>query len=227
MAARPDVSIIIPVLNEAATIASLLDDLQTLRPRAEIICVDGGSVDGTPEIITGRVDRLIHGAAGRAVQMNLGAAHASSGILWFLHADSRLASNAVDALLQAISDQRPWGRFDVRLSGQRRIFRVVETMMNLRSRYSGIATGDQGIFVTRRAFDAVGGFPAIPLMEDIALSRALLRNHRPACLRNPVIVTSSRRWEENGPLRTILLMWRLRLAYRLGVRPEHLVRQYQ
>lgn len=222
-----EVSIIIPVLNEAESITPLLDDLRRLHRPIEVIFVDGGSTDATPNLIAARTRRLITGPPGRAVQMNQGATATRAPVLWFLHADTRIADGALDALLQAIADGHAWGRFDVRLSGGRQIFRVIEVMMNLRSRLSGIATGDQGIFVTRAAFDAVGGYPAIPLMEDVALSKVLGKRQRPACLRQPRLLASSRRWEEHGPWRTILLMWRLRLAYWLGVRPEHLVRQYR
>lgn len=223
----PEISIIVPVLDEAGTVTRLLDDLEDLEPRPEIIFVDGGSIDGTPDIIASRLGQVLSSPTGRASQMNAGAAQAHGSVLWFLHGDTHLVRGSLDALLRAVADGHLWGRFNIRLSGEQRIFRVVETMMNLRSRLTGIATGDQGIFVTRAAFDAVGGFPDIPLMEDVALSRALRRLQRPACLRHPVLVTSSRRWETQGPVRTILLMWRLRLAYWLGVKPERLARQYR
>jgi rSAM/selenodomain-associated transferase 2 len=157
--------------------------------------------------------------------MNAGALAASGNVLWFLHADSRVPPDAADALLAACRGGATWGRFDVRLSGQPPALRLVERLMNLRSRLTGIATGDQGIFVTRAAFAQAGGFPNIPLMEDIALSKALRGQTAPACLRVQ-IVTSSRRWEDRGAIRTILLMWRLRLAYALGADPARLARIY-
>jgi rSAM/selenodomain-associated transferase 2 len=157
--------------------------------------------------------------------MSAGARTAAGDVLWFLHADSRVLPGAQSQLLDACRAGAIWGRFDVRLAGHRPLLRLVERMMNWRSRLTGIATGDQGIFVTRAAFEAVGGFPPIPLMEDVALSKALRRQARPVCLSGPIL-TSSRRWEENGILRTILLMWRLRLAYALGADPRRLADLY-
>ncbi|MCG6966457.1 MAG: TIGR04283 family arsenosugar biosynthesis glycosyltransferase [Chromatiaceae bacterium] len=220
-------SVIVPTLNEQEHIGALLHDLASLRSAGhEVILVDGSSSDATRAVAAAWVDRIVEAKRGRASQMNAGAHAASGGVLWFLHADTRLVQGAGDAVLQAVADGRAWGRFDVRLSGQQRLLRVVETLMNLRSRISGVATGDQGIFVTRAAFSAVGGFPAIPLMEDIALCKLLRRQARPACIRRPRLQTSSRRWEEHGILRTIVLMWRLRLAYALGTEPAELVRRY-
>jgi rSAM/selenodomain-associated transferase 2 len=159
--------------------------------------------------------------------MNAGARVASGEVLWFLHADSLVPPDADRRLLDALSDsERSWGRFDVAFSGRGAPFRMIATMMNIRSRLTGIATGDQGIFVARRAFLEVGGFPSIPLMEDIAISRALKRIGRPLCLRQ-TLVTSSRRWKQMGVLRTIVLMWSLRLAYALGIDPARLARLYQ
>jgi rSAM/selenodomain-associated transferase 2 len=220
-------SVIIPALDEADGIAGLLGDLAPLRSRGhEVIVVDGGSSDATVQIATPGADRLVAAARGRAVQMNAGADAATGDILWFLHADTRLPPHAAERLLSACTDGYDWGRFDVRLSGRRWPLRLIETAMNLRSRLSGIATGDQGIFVRRDLFAAIGGFPPIALMEDIALSRALRRRTRPACLRAPRLLSSSRRWERHGIARTVLLMWRLRLAYALGASPERLARQY-
>ena len=158
--------------------------------------------------------------------MNAGARVASGDMFLFLHADTRLPAQGDQLILEGLTaGDRHWGRFDVRLSGDHRLLRVIGAMMNLRSRLSGIATGDQGIFMTRAAFFATGGFPEIPLMEDIAISRRLKRLSPPLCLREQV-VTSSRRWERDGILRTVLLMWTLRLAYVLGVPPERLRRVY-
>lgn len=217
----PTVSIVVPVLNEAASIGEALDALRGLG--AEVIVVDGGSVDGTVERVGDGADRVLRAPPGRARQQNAGAAAASGDVLLFLHADTRLPPGALDAVRAC---GRGWGRFDVRLSGRRRAFRVVERMISLRSRLSGIATGDQAIFVRRELFEAVGGFPEIPLMEDVALSRLLRRRGRPACLRLRV-TTSSRRWERGGVLRTILLMWRLRLEYWLGRDPAALAARYR
>lgn len=221
-------SIIIPALNEAAQIAATLETLQPLRVQGhEIIVVDGGSNDGTPEHVQALCDRLVSAPRGRARQMNAGAQAAQGDVLWFLHADTRASAAAANALLAALAQPGcAWGRFDVRLSGPHPLLRVVEYLMNLRSRWTGIATGDQGIFVRRELFERLDGFPDIPLMEDIALSRRLKRQAAPACLRER-LVTSSRRWEQYGVVRTIVLMWRLRFAYWLGVSPDRLAVLYR
>lgn len=221
----PHLSIIIPALDEADGIVAALQPLQALRQRGhEVILVDGGSRDATVALATPWVDQVVRSNRGRALQMNAGADASRGQALVFLHADTQLPPDAGNLILKALA-QHPWGRFDVRLSGRRSGLRVIEALMNWRSRLSGIATGDQAVFVRREAFLAVGGFPAIPLMEDIALSRALKRLGRPQCLRDRVI-TSSRRWEQRGLLRTILLMWQLRLAYWLGADPARLARRY-
>lgn len=220
------VSIVIPTLDERNHIGLLLSDLEPLRQTGhEVIIADGASTDGTRALAGARADRVILAPQGRASQMNAGAGTATGDVLWFLHADSRALPRAQSQLLDACRAGAIWGRFDVRLAGHRPLLRLVERMMNWRSRLTGIATGDQGIFVTRAAFEAVGGFPPIPLMEDVALSKALRRQARPVCLSGPIL-TSSRRWEENGILRTILLMWRLRLAYALGADPRRLADLY-
>lgn len=221
------ISIIIPALNEAANLEATLLPLQSWREAGhELILIDGGSSDGTPTIALPLVDTLLDGAPGRARQMNLGSQAASGGILLFLHADTTLPPGAEGLLLHALESQHRWGRFDVRLSGRHWLFRVVERMMNWRSCLSGIATGDQGIFVERELFEQVGRFPELPLMEDIALSKRLKRAGRPACIHTP-LVTSSRRWEQHGIVRTIILMWRLRLAYFLGVPAQQLAPRYR
>jgi len=220
------VSIVIPTLDERNHIGFLLRDLEPLRQTGhEVIIADGGSTDGTRALAGSRADRVVLAPRGRASQMNAGARTAAGDVLWFLHADSRTLPGAQSQLLDACRAGTIWGRFDVRLAGQRPLLRVVERMMNWRSRLTGIATGDQGIFVTRAVFEAVGGFPPIPLMEDIALSKVLRRHARPACLSGPIL-TSSRRWEANGILRTILLMWSLRVAYALGADPRRLADLY-
>jgi rSAM/selenodomain-associated transferase 2 len=216
------ISIIVPVLNEAPGIAAALAALQPLRGRGhEVIVVDGGSSDGSAALAAPLADRVIAAPRGRAAQMNAGAAVAGGDALLFLHADTRLPDFA-DQPLHAALEQRPWGRFDVKIEGRSPLLPVVAFFMNWRSRLTGIATGDQAIFVRRREFP---GFAQIPLMEDIAFSRQMKRVSRPACLR-PKAVTSGRRWERHGVLRTILLMWRLRLAYWLGASPEELARRY-
>jgi rSAM/selenodomain-associated transferase 2 len=220
------ISIVIPCLNEARITEERLSALQPLREAGhELVVVDGGSTDGTPVIAFPLVDRLVTSPAGRAIQMNRGVRCARHGVLWFLHMDSEPPRRGAEAVLAAALDGPGWGRFDVHLAGRSPMFRVIERMMNLRSRVSGIATGDQGVFVSRGLFEAAGGFPEIPLMEDIALSKRLKAIARPACLRSR-ITTSSRRWERHGILRTILTMWLLRAAYQLGVDPAALARVY-
>lgn len=223
----PKLSIIIPVLDEAARIAAALAALAPLRARGtEVIVIDGGSRDGTPDRARAGADMVAAAPRGRAAQMNAGAALASGEILLFLHADTSLPPEADRLVIGGLAGSgRAWGRFDVRIAGEHPILRVVAGMMNLRSRATAIATGDQALFVRRDLFHRVGGFPDIPLMEDVALSRRLKRAGRPLCLRARV-VTSGRRWERHGVLRTILLMWRLRLAYFLGADPAQLARRY-
>jgi len=225
---RPSsLSIVVPTLNEARNIVSFLQPLQWLRGRGvELIVADGGSRDGTVDAVLPLVDRVLSSPRGRAVQMNAGAAQARGDVLLFQHADTRLPDDAERFILDGLRETgRSWGRFDVRLSGSAPMLRVVEWMMNRRSRLTGIATGDQGMFVERRLFDEVGGFPAIALMEDVALSATLKRHGRPLCIAQNVIA-SSRRWEEHGIWHTIALMWRLRLAYFLGAEPARLAEIY-
>ena len=218
----PRLSIIMPVRNEAAGIREALEALAPLRSRGHVvIVVDGESDDGTASLAAPACDQMLVTPRGRALQMNTGAQVASGDALLFLHADTRLPERA-DQLIFAALARASWGRFDVRIASRRALLALVACGMNLRSRLTGIATGDQAIFVRRDAFP---GFPEIPLMEDIALSRALKRRGRPACLRARV-VTSARRWEARGVLRTILLMWRLRLLYALGTPPQRLARDY-
>jgi len=221
-------SVIIPCLNEGAVISSLLQSLQPLRQAGhELILVDGGSRDATVKLATPWVDQVISSAPGRARQMNAGAKAANGDIFWFLHADSFICCDPLESILRALrSVECCWGRFDVTLSGRRPILRAVEFLMNWRSRLTGIATGDQGIFARRHAFFAVGGFPDIPLMEDVVISRNLRQLAKPNCLRQR-LGTSSRRWEREGVLRTILRMWWLRLAFALGANPARLTRLYR
>jgi rSAM/selenodomain-associated transferase 2 len=218
-------TIVLPVLNEAAIIVATLQALAPLRARgAEIIVADGGSRDGTARLAEPLATRVITVRHGRGAAMNAGAALGAGDALVFLHADTVLPDGA-DRLIGAALNRRAWGRFDLRIAGRHPFLAVVARMINLRSRLTGVATGDQAIFVSRAAFEKVGGFPELPLMEDIALSRRLKRLCRPACITTPV-VTSGRRWERNGVLRTILLMWRLRLAYYFGVEPALLAELY-
>jgi rSAM/selenodomain-associated transferase 2 len=220
-------SIIVPALNEEAGIVATLQALGSLRARgAEVIVVDGGSHDRTVEVARPHCDRLLAAPRGRAAQMNAGAGAARGEVLLFLHADTRLPDDADRHVVDALTASgRAWGRFDVRITGTHPLLPVVAAMMNLRSRLTGIATGDQAIFVTRTAFAAVGFYPDIPLMEDIVLSRRLKRLSWPLCLRSRAL-TSGRRWEKHGVMRTILMMWRLRLAFFLGTEPAALALRY-
>jgi rSAM/selenodomain-associated transferase 2 len=216
-----------PVLNEGDSIASALDALATLRALgAELIVVDGGSHDATVQRARLRADAVLSAPRGRALQMNAGAARASGDVLLFLHADTRLPPDADHVVLNGLERWgRGWGRFDVSIEGKHPLLPVVAWLMRLRSRLSGIATGDQAIFVRRDVFHSVGGYPDLPLMEDIALSKSLKKTGPPLCLRQRV-VTSGRRWEKNGVLATVALMWRLRLAYFFGADPKMLARRY-
>jgi rSAM/selenodomain-associated transferase 2 len=225
--ALPRISIVMPVLNEAQAIQASLAALQPLRAAGhEAIVVDGGSSDGTADLAAALADRIVSAPRGRAAQMNAGAAIATGDILLFLHADTRLPERADAAIIDALRTGRVWGRFDVRIDSSRSLLAVVGTMMNSRSRATGICTGDQCIFIAADAFAAIGGFPQLALMEDIALSRALRRRFGwPMALRERV-TTSARRWEQHGVLRTILLMWWLRLRYFLGTPAERLAKAY-
>ncbi|HBC57303.1 MAG TPA: glycosyl transferase [Gammaproteobacteria bacterium] len=220
-------SIIIPTLNEAEGVVELLKELQWIRAAGhELIVVDGGSKDGTSDLASAWVDHLAISTPGRAIQLNLGAKVARHDILLFLHADTRISQEAIEASLNHCYREQAWGRFDVRLSGRQRRFRVVERAMNMRSRLTGIATGDQAMFIRRELFEQIGGFPEIPIMEDIALSKRLNEISKPVCLWQQV-ETSSRRWEEAGTIKTIALMWFLRLAFMLGAEPGRLAARYE
>jgi rSAM/selenodomain-associated transferase 2 len=223
----PSLSVIMPVLDEATGIVAALTALTPLRTRgAQAIVVDGGSRDATMELARPLADRVIVAPRGRGAQMNAGAAVASGDVLLFLHADTVLPPDADRLLLDGLRDPAwQWGRFDVRIEGRHPLLTVVAGFMNWRSLVTGIATGDQAMFATRAAFDKVGGFPDIALMEDVAMSKRLKRVSRPLCLAARV-VTSGRRFDERGLLRTVLLMARLRLSYFLGTEPAVLARRY-
>lgn len=220
------ISIIMPVLDEADGLPACLSRIAAQRgDRVELIVADGGSADDTVGVARKLSEHVVVAPRGRASQMNAGAAVASGEVLLFLHADTRLPEGGLACILEAVDKGAVWGRFDVQIEGEAWMLRVVAALMNLRSRLSGIATGDQAIFVRREVFDAVSGYPDIALMEDVALCTALRRVARPACLRQRVI-TSGRRWEKHGVLRTIFLMWRLRAAYWLGENPDELALRY-
>ena len=221
-------SVIIPTLNEADHLPDLLADLRGVMAlgNVQVIVADGGSAQGPGSLAAATGAHVIVGERGRAVQLNAGARLAEGEVLLFLHADSRIPPGVdLVALTGRCTDATPWGRFDVIIGDGPPLLRLVAWAMNLRSRVTGIATGDQGIFVRREVFEALGGFPNQPLMEDIALCARLRNVARPLCLRAR-LVTSSRRWQRDGVFRTVLLMWALRLAYWLGVSPHTLVRCY-
>jgi rSAM/selenodomain-associated transferase 2 len=220
-------SIIVPVLNEAASIAATLAALQPLRAQGvEVIVVDGGSSDATVQLCQGRASHVISAPRGRARQMNEGAALASGDVLLFLHADTTLPEDALADVRDALDAGATWGRFDVRIDGRSRWLPVIAAFMNVRSRWTGIATGDQAMFVDTHTFRLLGGFADQPLMEDIELSRRLRKIGPPTCLQ-PRVITSGRRWESRGVLRTVLLMWRLRWRYWRGASPDALAQTYR
>lgn len=221
---NPRLSIIIPVLNDASALSSLLVSLQGVRDTVEIIVIDGGSSDASCEIAERYAHRLLHTAPGRATQMQAGAEVSSGTWLWFVHADSVLSSSLL-ADMQQLPDHWQWGRCDVQFDDSRAVFSMIALFMNWRSRLTGICTGDQGIFVRRELFSEVGGYASLPLMEDVDLSARLkhkARVHRPAT----PLVTSARRWQQHGVLRTILLMWWLRLQFFAGVPATTLHQRY-
>lgn len=220
-------SIIIPALNEAANLERLLLSLRVIGPGAEVIVVDGGSEDGTRAVVR-RFPwvRYVTSGRGRARQMNAGAEVANGQNLLFLHADTLLPSEAEAAIVEAFHDPAiVAGRFDVRFDSPRPIFMLIAFFINRRSRLTKICTGDQALFVRRQTFEEMEGYPDIPLMEDVELTKRLKRVGRMACLRSKV-TTSARKWERDGVFRTILLMWSLRFLYFIGVSPDRLHRLY-
>jgi len=224
---RSNLSIILPVLNEAEAIEATLRSLKPLRERGvEVVVVDGDSQDDTVRRAAPYADSVVSAARGRARQMNAGAAAAQGRVLLFLHADTQLPPDADQLATAAIDTGALWGRFDVRIVGRHPMLRVIAAMMNWRSCVTGIATGDQAMFVRREMFDRINGFPDQPLMEDVELSKRLRRLAPPACVRQPV-ATSGRRWESRGVWRTIWLMWCLRWRYWRGVSPQALAEAYR
>ena len=222
---RPTVAVIVPTLNERERLPKLLEMLAGLSAD-EVILVDGRSTDDSDQLLAESGFQWIKSLSGRAVQMNRGAGECTSDILLFIHADTDICSSHISAVKEAMrSDNSVGGRFDVHLSGNHPAFRLIEWMINLRSRLTKISTGDQCQFVHRTVFESLGGFPEQPLMEDIEFSKRLKRLGAMACLRDKV-TTSSRRWEQSGIVRTIVLMWKLRLLYWLGISPERLAAMY-
>ena len=231
------VSIIIPVINEVDNLPHLFANINSLKPSPQqIILVDGGSNDDSIGIIRSFINELVLGnerkidwqmtesKAGRARQMNTGAALATGDVLLFLHADTRLPIDAIDSISKAMT-LAEWGRFDVQLNSRQPMLRVVSTMINWRSRLTGIATGDQAIFIQRKLFEQMGGYPSQALMEDIELCKQIKGITKPACLKSKVI-TSARRWQQHGTWRTIILMWQLRFDYWRGVSADNIRQRY-
>lgn len=220
-------SVIVPVWQEAATIKTTLQHLAPLREAGhQVLVVDGGSDDGTQQLAEPLCNRVLSSGRGRAIQMNAGAAVATGNVLLFLHADTRLPESVLAALERFHASRNAWGRFNVRLSGKRPLFRVIEWFMNQRSWLTGIATGDQALFVRSPVFEVLRGFREMPLMEDVELCSRLRLVSRPFCVTDPV-VTDSRRWEQGGAWRTIFLMWRLRWRFWRGESPETLANIYR
>ncbi|WP_323845008.1 TIGR04283 family arsenosugar biosynthesis glycosyltransferase [Microbulbifer magnicolonia] len=221
-------TVIVPLLNERIQLPNLLQHLRAVQDRdgCEVILVDGGSTDGSVELIRAAGLQMISAPRGRARQMNAGAAIASGDWLLFLHADTRLPQNAAKEIALVSLRDYQWGRFDLRICGDSLWFPLIATLINWRSRLTGIATGDQALFVRRDLFEQLGGFPQQPLMEDIELSKRLLKLSRPACI-DARVKTSGRRWQKYGVLRTVLSMWRLRFDYWRGVPAEVLARRYE
>ena len=220
-------SIIIPVLNESACIEYCLKHIKLLGlDEYEIIIVDGGSTDNTLNLVSSDSDKLIQTSPSRSLQMNAGAKEATGDVLLFLHVDTFLPEHTYQLIQSHQSNEKLWGRFDIKLTGKNPVFRLIENLMNFRSRLTGIATGDQAIFVETKLFHQINGFPELELMEDIAISKILKKINKPVCLKSRV-TSSSRRWEENGILKTILKMWLLRFLYFLDVETKHLAKIYQ
>jgi rSAM/selenodomain-associated transferase 2 len=219
------ISIVIPVLNEAEQLSDKLMALQHLRDRCQLILVDGGSTDNSRLMAEPWVDKFVSSSPGRAIQMNTGVAQADADLLLFLHIDTQLPDGAIELMIKSVNNGYLWGRFDVVFDTTQVMFKVIAFFMNHRSRLTGIATGDQCLFLTRQVFQLVGGFPQIALMEDVAMSAKLKKLGKPACLKAKVI-TSARRWQQHGIFKTILLMWRLRLAYFFGADPNNLATRY-
>lgn len=220
------ISIIIPVLNEEKNISAALENVERLNGEKEIIVVDGGSIDNTMDIVKKKGIMLLSSQKGRGCQMNRGAEIANGDTLLFLHADTTLPENAITRIAETIKNHKiVGGRFDVRFDDDRFVFKLIAFLMNWRSRLTGIFTGDQAIFIRKSVFKDIGGYLEIPLMEDIALSKKMKRTGRVACLGDSTI-TSAKKWKEEGIIKTILLMWFLRLLYFFKISPRFLSRIY-
>ena len=221
----PKISCIIPTLNESAQIEACLQPLQPYRDWLELILVDGGSEDETAQVARLWVDKVVVSPAGRALQMNAGAAQATGSLLLFLHIDTRLPAS-LETLRMLLHQPPCWGRFDVQIDNGKSWCRWVALGMSVRSRLTKICTGDQALFVTKSVFEHVGGYPKQPLMEDIALSRLLRAQPITFVPLSAKVCTSGRRWRKHGVLKTILRMWLWRLRYWLGASPFELAKEY-
>ncbi len=221
------ISVIIPTFNESKNITATLKQLQALRKNGhKVLLADGGSTDNTIALAAPFVDEIIISEKGRATQMNSAAVKTQSDVLWFLHADTLVPENSDTIICRHLENTRKvWGRFNIQLSGQNFLFRVIENMINLRSKLTGIATGDQGIFIQQDIFKKLNGFSEIPLMEDIEITKRLKKISSPVCITHK-LTTSSRRWGKHGILKTVFLMWQLRLAYYIGASANKLARKY-
>jgi rSAM/selenodomain-associated transferase 2 len=226
------ISVIVPVFNEGEELSALVKHLQSLPGLDDVVIVDASTdsksravLEHLRETQSPRFQFVRSDIASRSIQMNQGAALAAGDALLFLHADTRLPNEVATLVDSQLSSHCHWGRFDIRLDASGMVYRLLEKMINIRSRLRHIATGDQAIFVSKQAFDSVGGFPPIVLMEDIGLSKKLKNQSSPGLISTPV-VTSARRWKNHGVLKTILLMWKLRFLYWIGVSPDYLAKAY-
>jgi len=218
------VSVVIPVLNEADALPPLLENVRLLA--AQVIFVDGGSTDATTELLAASGFRWFSAPRGRAAQMNAGAAEATGSVLMFLHADTKLPFDALPHVRSAVRSGAVGGSFGVRLDTRNPLLRLVGAMITWRSRITGVSTGDQVVFATRRAFDQLGGYAAVDLFEDVDFTRRL-RRAGPVVQLPVTVTTSTRRWDRGGAVRTIVRMWTLKALYYSGVNPRHLARRYE
>ena len=224
-AAKPTISIVIPALNEAPRIGQAVERARALGT-LETIVVDGGSQDGTRDLASAAGAIVLKTRPGRATQQNAGAKAAKGHVLLFLHADCWLAPEGRTQIEAAFEDPRvEWGAFRQQIEAPGWKYRLLERGNGWRLRNRSLPFGDQGIFVRREAFERLGGFPEVRLMEDVLLARGLRARSRAAMLSGPIFV-SARRWEKKGALRQTLRNWALLTAHRLGVSPDRLARYY-
>ena len=221
-------SVIVPVWNEEIVLSAQLEQLrkQCAEPGCELVFVDGGSTDTTEQLLHESGAVWLVAGRGRGLQMNAGAAVTGADVLLFLHADTLLPPDWSALVMKAIEAGNIGGFFRVRLDSHRWLLRIVGHLITFRSRSTGLATGDQALFVTRRVFESTGGFANMPLFEDVEFTQRLKRLGSLAAV-DATVVTSARRWIQMGPLRTILRMWVLRAMYTLGMQPERLARFYK